>query len=120
MFVRAQTPMVESTPMQRAKPNTEHGHSSDADNGAGARSPGRIESAVELLGPFAIGTGTVCYGVISKQLSVGSALAAGGGLWQASRSIVMLGKVATAEDDADDAERMRLGYGPRRHSRARR
>ena len=103
------------------KPRPERDGRSESETG---REPGwwldRIESALALFGPLAIGIAAACYGVIGKETTAGGALVTGWAIWQVSMIVVVLWKVATANDDADDVERMRLGYKPRHRPRARR
>ena len=74
----------------------------------------RLDSAVMVVGPMAIGLAAACYAVIGKKLSLAGALTAGWGLWQLSMIAVVAWKVAATSDDTEDAERVRLGYKPRR------
>jgi hypothetical protein len=71
----------------------------------------RLESALVLFGPFAIGGATACYGAIGKGLAAGSALGTGWALWQLSMIVVLSWKAATTKEDVGR---------PRRRPRARR
>ena len=56
---------------------------------------GCVESALEIIGPLALGASFACYGVLSNDLTVGVGVTAGIALWQVAMIAVIVWKIAT-------------------------